>query len=565
MNESLTYKTEKRIYDFLPHEPEMMATVLFIIGMSIYYLWRMFAITPQYEELYTYYNYISRGPIQAALTWPSPNNHVGYSVLSSIVDMFTDSFIGLRGISYVCAVSNLILVNRICRRYYSHWIPFGAMLLYASMQIVNEYSVQGRGYTMATSCFLMSVYIAGYICSVEEAGPIYYIWLGFSFALGMYTVPSSTYWVVPVFTAISLYLLINAIRSKDLYIKATNNAYVRKFIKFFKSTVIAAFIDLLLYGMIWLHEGSRILIEDETSAYAGLDRGTVLVRAPVTTLLTGIRYMRNTPYVRSVSPERFDQQYFGWSFSLYDYMLPGLGVFLLVIVLFSLILAIMECVRHFAYSRTVINLLMVCNILIPSLMLYVSKKLPYLKTFSYGAFVTTLSFATVVETLVNGGIRIYNRHKQTPAAGDAKAVHREIETVYRDDRWFSGIGIYLPILISIIFFVYRALSADFNMQLGERENDLFNTLYIADVEKRQNPAVLDCDQQYLLKFGWDIDCEKTDVQGADCVIIDKDMLEPGRTGDNKWKFYRDYDTIDWDYIETMHPIYENENFILYVK
>ena len=68
-----------------------------------------------------------------------------------------------------------------------------------------------------------------------------------------------------------------------------------------------------------------------------------------------------------------------------------------------------------------------------------------------------------------------------------------------------------------------------------------------------------------MKFGWDIDCKKTDVQGADCVIIDKDMLEPGRTSDDAWKFYADYQTIDWDYVNRMYPIYENENFILYVK
>ena len=87
MNESLTYKTEKRIYDILPHEPETMAATLFVIGMAAYYLWRMFAITPQYDELYTYYSFISRGPLYAAIHWPLPNNHVGYSVLSAFLSV----------------------------------------------------------------------------------------------------------------------------------------------------------------------------------------------------------------------------------------------------------------------------------------------------------------------------------------------------------------------------------------------------------------------------------------------------------------------------------------------
>ena len=91
------------------------------------------------------------------------------------------------------------------------------------------------------------------------------------------------------------------------------------------------------------------------------------------------------------------------------------------------------------------------------------------------------------------------------------------------------------------------------------------TLYIADVRRRHNIAAIDCDQQYLLKFGWNIDCEKTDVDGADMVIIDKNLLEPGYSGADFWKFYQTYETINWDYIDTMRAIYENENFILYIK
>ena len=78
-------------------------------------------------------------------------------------------------------------------------------------------------------------------------------------------------------------------------------------------------------------------------------------------------------------------------------------------------------------------------------------------------------------------------------------------------------------------------------------------------------AVLDCDQQYLLKFGWDIDCDKTDVSDADCVILDRNMLTPNYSGPDFWKFYQTYESIDWDYIDKMRCSYENEDFILYTK
>ena len=137
LNESLIAKTEKKIYDFLPHEPETISVTLFIIGMAAYYLWRMFAITPIYDELYTYYNFISRGPVYAALHWTMPDDHIGYAVLSSLLTLFGNPYIGLRGLSFICAIANLILIYKIADRYYSHGLPLAATILYSQLLCQN--------------------------------------------------------------------------------------------------------------------------------------------------------------------------------------------------------------------------------------------------------------------------------------------------------------------------------------------------------------------------------------------------------------------------------------------
>ena len=77
--------------------------LVFFLGMAVYYGYRMFIITPWYDELYTYYYFISKGPVYAAIHWPLPNNHVGYSVLSGFLNLFGNSVIGLRGMSYLAA------------------------------------------------------------------------------------------------------------------------------------------------------------------------------------------------------------------------------------------------------------------------------------------------------------------------------------------------------------------------------------------------------------------------------------------------------------------------------
>ncbi len=567
MNESLTYKTEKKIYDLLPHEPETIGATLFIIAMSCYYLWRMFAITPVYDELYTYYTFISRGPFYAAIHWPLPNNHVGYSVLSAILDLFGNPYIGLRGVSLVCAVTNLVLIYRICKRYYSHGLGFAAMVLYAAMQIVTEYSVQGRGYTLSTTCFLLSIYIAGHICSANDTAKSYYRYLAVCFVLGLYTVPSSVYWVIPISVAIGAYLIINAIASSDVRGKLRETVYYKKFSTFFIYGVIAAFVTTVLYMIIWLAIGSNLLVKTEGSEFYGLSHGIVLLRAPVSSMLKGVEYMLSQPYIQSLSVEDFNERCFGWGMSLLNYMIPNMSWMLLIIILLSLVIALLECIRHLAYSRTVINLIIVSNVVVTTAMLFIQHKLPYLRVFSYGAFIVCACVVTCLERLINNCIRLYNRYKTKKNADkeDSKMVVNEFENAIKGDKWYSGLGVYVPLFLILILFIMRLSSYQFNAQLGERENDVFNTLYIADVRRRHNVAAIDCDQQYLLKFGWDIDCNKTDVDGADMVILDKNLLEPGYSGPDFWKFYQTYETINWDYIDTMRAIYENENFILYIK
>ncbi len=563
LNESFVVKSEKKIYSILPHEPETMATSLFVIGMAIYYFWRMFAITPQYDELYTYYTFISKGPIYAAIHWPLPNNHVGYSVLSAILDYTGNSYFGLRGVSYVCAVSNLILVYRICKRYFSHGLPFGAVVLYASMQVVNEYSVQGRGYTLATFCFLLAIYTIGRICIVGVKNNFLYVSLTSAFVIGLYTVPSSVYWVIPVGLSGAIYLFINAYRSRKAYTKFSDNIYQKKLLNLIISGVVAAIITTFLYTLIWLAIGSNLLVKSSDSMFYGWTHGKVLLRSPITALTTGIKYMLSQPYIQSLEPDVFWERFSGWVISMNEYMLPNFGYFIFVLVLISICCLFYECIKHFEYSRTVINLVVIVNVIFLGIILILQKKLPYLRVFGYTGFIVTLCVCVVFERLINVTIRLYN--KKTSGNNDASTISKENETVVKKEKWYSGIGVYIPMTCMIIVFVLRLFDPAFNCQLGTRENDLFNTLYIADVTRKSNPAVLDCDQQYLMKFGWDIDCQKTDVTDADMVILDKDMLTPNYSGDDFWKFYQTYETIDWEYIKTMHVLYENEDFILYVK
>ena len=97
-------------------DKETIIFILFFLFMAGYYAWRMFALTPWYDELYTYYYFISRGPVYAAIHWPLPNNHIGYSVLSACLGIFGNPAVALRGISYLSSLGSLILLYVIGRK-----------------------------------------------------------------------------------------------------------------------------------------------------------------------------------------------------------------------------------------------------------------------------------------------------------------------------------------------------------------------------------------------------------------------------------------------------------------
>lgn len=116
---------------------------LWFVWMAVYYCFRMFSLTPWYDELYTYYYFISRGPVYAAIHWPLPNNHVGYSVLSGFLDLLGNPVLGLRGISYLAALANLLLLYKIGKKCFSEGWSFCCVALYSCMQLVNQLAVQG--------------------------------------------------------------------------------------------------------------------------------------------------------------------------------------------------------------------------------------------------------------------------------------------------------------------------------------------------------------------------------------------------------------------------------------
>ncbi len=447
-----------------------------MVCMTLYYLYRMFALTPWYDELYTYYFFISRGPVYAAIHWPLPNNHVGYSVLSGVLNCLGNPYIGLRGVSFLCALANLALLFGIGRRYLKRGLSLAAVLFYLSMNLVNQLAVQGRGYTLGITCYLLSFFSLIRICGKEKAGRRYYVLFALSLVLGLYTLTSDVYWVLPVCTAGGIYLLYQGLLERKEKREPCGCPSLRKLAGLVGASLAAAVMTLGLYGIIWLAIGSNLLVKEEGSGFFGMGHVEVILKAPLKAIGTGMDYMLATPYIQSVERAGFLGRFGEWILNLFNWYYDGL---------------------------------------------------PYYRVFAYGGVLLCFLLVLILQQ-------------------------------FGKDR-AGALGILLSLALAFFCFGFRGYQNQYSM----REYEIQDALSHGGIDQAQNLCVTDCTQQYLMKFLYDITCENTQIEGAELVLLDKRMLDPGFE-EMVWEFYHYYDTIPWDYMEdSMEPVYENESFVLY--
>lgn len=548
----------ERKYKWPKLDSETIIFILFLIGMAVYYGWRMFALTPWYDELYTYYYFISKGPVYAAIHWPLPNNHIGYSVLSACLGIFGNSAIALRGVSYLCSLGSLILLFRISRKCFDRGLALIPGFCYAGMKIVNQLAVQGRGYALVTFCYLAALYELLHIVSEGEKGIKHYIVFGISLVMALYAIPSSVYVVVPVCLIGGVALLVRR--------------EYRQLLRLVLTSVISAVCTAGLYSIVWLAIGSNLLVKTEDSGYYGMSHGAVLIHAPFVALKTGIDYMLATPYIQSVAREGYLSQFADWLRSLLnEYYVGGaavLAVLLVVSVVFAFVF-ILTKIKNGRYKNEVkdeeilnhefIEFYLAGSILCIPIMLIIQCSLPYYRVFSFAGVTVAFAVTWLWQMLIRF---MENRHTDTENEQDAENGQRYIRVYHL-----------MPVAGSLlcgIFCVFKLLTPSYMVQYSAREAAIEAAYGHIDVTQAEKIAVTDCDQEYLLLFLYDIDGERVTRQPEEGDIVLADnylLLDYTRRDDlsgDAWKLYLTPEQFEASGVkEQMEPVYENIRFTLY--
>lgn len=497
---------------------ENMGISLFALCMAGYYGWRMFALDPWYDELYTYYSFISKGPIYAAIHWPVPNNHVMYSVVSAFLNIFGNPYISLRGISFLASVGNLVLLYCLARKFMGKALSLGCVAIYGGFYLVNYISIQGRGYTMAISFYLIALLMLYKICVEKKDKLLYYAVFSLCLTWGLYTITSNLYWVLPVCFAGGLYLLLK----KEIKI----------LVRLIISSVIAAIHTLGLYSIIWLAIGSNLLCKTPDSGYYGIYQVNIILAAPFKALKTGMDYMLASPYVQSMERKDMLSSFDFWLTSLMNLFVNNMGnviIIVLIIAFFGSVLFANKWYKLKEDNRFFLYMFIATSLFATPVILIVQSVLPYHRVFTYfGVVLALILFAVISEwekkkaaniicivALLVCGIQIFSGYYTAPYAG------REIEI---KEIWEqSGI-----------------------------EHSPESICFIDDYQK------------YVLQFYWDYRPAESYQEEAKYILMPKEVMNEEYKA-KVWPIMFTYDEINWDALKECKIVTETDSYILYER
>lgn len=563
-----------------------------LVVLVVYYGFRLFYLTPWYDELYTYYSFISRGPVFSAIHWPLPNNHVGYSVLSGFLDIFAPNSIGLRGISYLAALANVILIYKLCNQYFDTLISYIVVVIYVSMNLVNNLSVQGRGYTLVTTCLLGMLLCITRIIK-EDGKRVYYCLYALCLFYGIYTIPSSVYWVLTGCIFSGIYFLITDKTSK-------NKPVLKSLILY---SCIAAVFVFVFYGVIWLAIGSNLQVKNADSLLYGLSHAKAIMKAPIKCAITGIEYMLTTPYIQAYQGDNLIDTALNYYKTLSINLLGSCWIICPLIAIYSLVMVIRELYFAFPVYKKLkkeiaaqtedeikiipvyqkddnykgysshpdiqtrllffIRLIVVAMLIALPLVLICTKSFPYYRVLSYEGVFVAFGIGLFLNDLRNA---LCNKHNIKDGS-DKKIKSDKKDKLYNMDST-TGKNAYVIELsigvVALIILILRITSFDFVSQFGGLEHELSNDLRRVKLDASKNVCVTDVNEQYLLKYLYDMDCENTSVTGSEIVLIDKRLLN--NDTNNFWECLVNYEDVDWDYIDKeLKPLVESSNYIIYGK
>lgn len=186
------------------------ALYLYLAAQAFFLLYLAYTLPVHYDEWYSY-RHFSSAPLATTISfYPGTNNHVFYNLIAhffvwphSLVSFF------MRLPSVIAAILTIWYLYKLCKNYTSNFSAWLVVLAYSTSYNVILYAVEARGYAFVNLFTVLAIEQAVQFCA-KAPGIKNYLKFAVVQALGLFTVPTFIYALVPIYLFLSFYFLISA-------------------------------------------------------------------------------------------------------------------------------------------------------------------------------------------------------------------------------------------------------------------------------------------------------------------------------------------------------------------
>ena len=146
--------------------------------------------TFQYDEAFTFYSYVQTNPLLTIANYSYPNNHIFHSLLVQISTfLFGDNLIAIRLPAFIVGVLLLPLGYIFFKRVLNRNIALLGLAIISVAPPLVEYSVNARGYTLISCCFLLLLLFS----LKKQSNRFDLLWMMIIAVIGFHTIPVFLY------------------------------------------------------------------------------------------------------------------------------------------------------------------------------------------------------------------------------------------------------------------------------------------------------------------------------------------------------------------------------------
>ncbi len=183
-----------------PRRPAGLALIALLLVVAIRSVRMQMTFPLIYDECWTYINFSSKGPLIAACTYPSTNNHVLLSIFSSLLDPITPPWLALRLPVLIFGLGSILLFYHFLSQQFAQAPSLVVSTLFAFSLPISQYMLLGRGYMLSILFFLLLLYA---VFVRRKLGQLFV----FAGILGCYSVPVFIYALIPLSVMLVLDIL----------------------------------------------------------------------------------------------------------------------------------------------------------------------------------------------------------------------------------------------------------------------------------------------------------------------------------------------------------------------